>query len=608
MRRAVAVATACLAFGSQLSVRGEPAAREQLVRIDVIPTDARGRIVEDLKPADFELRDEGTPQVLESVRFVRVTAPPPSTPPPAPIVIHTTADEHAVAARDEARLMAIYLDEYHVSAGASTDRARDALRHFIDTDVSPRDLVFVLKPLDSLLEIRAAADLDAVRATIDGFQGRKGDYEPRNQYERDFFAGTPARIEAARNQVAISAINALAVHLGSLTDRRKTLVVVSEGIGGSERHRGLDSLATLETIRRSADRANVALYAVDPRESDTDDTDGLSLRRIAGETDGQAIAGDLDSGLRRAAADATAYYLLTYRSLRPDDGTFHAVQVSVKRKGTTVRARNGYFAASPDEAIRIAVLASINAPKPVLALEPAPHVSPLVHAWFGESRGVAGKTRVTFVWEPAGHVFGDRTRQLSPARLVLTAKAPDGSLLFEGVVAPTGPAAIDEPGGTPARVVFEAPPGRLRLRMSIEDVTQKELDLDVRDISVRDLKGAVAVSSPEVLRARNAREFRTLDAEDAVPVSSREFSRSEHLLIRFQTYGPADAPPSVSARLLGRQGSFMRKLTLAPSAVAGESEIDLSLAGFAAAEYTVEVTATSGSDKATDRVSFRVTP
>jgi VWFA-related protein len=604
MRRVLAAAVAFALLGPHPAVHGEAVARAQIVRIDVIPADVHGNTIDDLKPADFELREEGAPQTIESVRFVRV---PPASAPAAPVLIHNAADERAAAAREDARLLAIYLDEYHVSPGASTDRARAALRRFVDADVSPRDLVVVLKPLDSLLEIRAAADLDAVRAAIGGFEGRKGDYTPRNAYERDFFAGTPARIEVARNQVALSAINALAVHLGNLTDRRKTLVLVSEGIGRSDRHRGTEYLATLDTIRRSADRANVAVYVVDPRDPDAAADEETSLGTIAGDTDGHAIAGDLDSGLRRAAADATAYYMLTYKSMRPEDGRFHEVQVSVKRKGAIVRARNGYYAASPDEEIRRELLASLDAPKPVLPLEAAPHVSALVRPWFGESRGDNGRTRVTFVWEPAGHVFGDRTRQLSPARLVLTARAPDGSLLFEGPVSPTGPAAIDEPGVTPARAVFEAPPGRMRLRMSIEDVTQKELDLDVRDISVRDLKGAVAVSTPEVLRARNAREFRTLDAEAAVPVSSREFSRGERLLIRFLAYGPSD-PPAISARLLGRQGSFMRDLTVTPSAIAGENQIDLSLAGFAAAEYTVEVTAKSGSEKAADRLVFRVTP
>jgi hypothetical protein len=209
----------------------------------------------------------------------------------------------------------------------------------------------------------------------------------------------------------------------------------------------------------------------------------------------------------------------------------------VKRAGVRVRARKGYWAASPDEAMRAALLAKIDAPKRVVPPEPAPHVSRLIRPWFGVSRGAAGTSRVTFVWEPAARVPGDRARR-QVARLILTARSSDGTVLFEGPVAPTGPAAIDDPAATPSRVVLDMPPGRLRLRMSIQDAASQVLDQDVREVSVRDLRGDVAVGTPQVLRARNAREFRTLDALEAVPVASREFSRTERLLIRFQAVRP----------------------------------------------------------------------
>ena len=72
----------------------------------------------------------------------------------------------------------------------------------------------------------------------------------------------------------------------------------------------------------------------------------------------------------------------------------------------------------------------------------------------------------------------------------------------------------------------------------------------------------MAIGTPEVLRSRNAREFRTLDVAAAVPVVAREFSRTERLLIRFPAYGPSDAVPDVSARLLGRMGHALRDLTV----------------------------------------------
>jgi hypothetical protein len=212
---------------------------------------------------------------------------------------------------------------------------------------------------------------------------------------------------------------------------------------------------------------------------------------------------------------------------------------------------------------------------------------------------------MTFVWEPAGRVPGDRVRR-NVAKLVLQARTADGTVLFEGPVAATGPAALDEPG-TAARAVFDVPPGRLRLRMSIQDAASTVLDQDVREMSIRDLKGDVAVGTPEIFRAHTAREFRSLDAEAAVPVASREFSRTEHLLIRFRAYGPPEAPPAVSAQLLDRQGHVIRPLDLSAGAGTEDHTIDLPLAGFAPGDYAIEVKALSGGRLASERSAFRVT-
>ena len=279
--------------------RVPPPSRGRLVTVDVTVTDARGRTLADLKPSDFELREGGTLLSLESVRRVRVD---PASPVETPARIQSAADERLAAGQEEARLFAIFLDEYHVASGAETDRVRETLRRFVDRDVSPRDLIVVMKPLDSLLTIRLTRDREAVRRTIEGFEGRKGDYQPRNGYERDYIAATPARIDVARSQLALSAINALAVHLGSLTDRRKTLIVATETVGRTDRRRDQEYLPTLDTVIRSANRSNVSVYPFDPRAA-AGQSPAADLRRLADETDGQEIEADAESGLRRMTAD-----------------------------------------------------------------------------------------------------------------------------------------------------------------------------------------------------------------------------------------------------------------------------------------------------------------
>ena len=232
---------------------------------------------------------------------------------------------------------------------------------------------------------------------------------------------------------------------------------------------------------------------------------------LASETDGEAIvnANDLEGGLRRIAGDSSAYYLITYRSANAEDGKFHAIQVRVKRPDVRVRARKGYWASTPGERLRANLLAHARDPLPAMPLEPARRISPLVRPWFGLARGTGGKTRVTFVWEPVDRVPGDRATP-SPSRIVLTALGSDNAALFEGQVLPAGPAGpagvtTDSLEEASARAVFDVPPGRLRLRMSIEDAADRVIDSDVREIAIRDLRAPVALGTP-VLRARTARD------------------------------------------------------------------------------------------------------
>lgn len=566
------------------------------VRIDAIASDSRGESVTDLTAGDFDLREDGAPRAVERVEFTRPSR----------------------------RLFAIFLDEYHVSAGASAARARLALARFVAEELGPDDRVAAMKPLDSLFEIRATTSREALAQAIATFEGRKGDYTVQNAYEGNFIAGDPARIEAARLQVVVSAINALANELGRMDDTRKTVIVVTEALGRPARSRGREYLATIDTAIRSANRANVSIYAVDPRyppgspgagDSSGPGTPGDpgnpgnndAVRTITSQTAGEASAGaDVAGALHRIGRDSRGYYVLTYRAAHREDGAFHPVQLRVRRPGVQMRARAGYWAPSPDDALRAAVLAEAREPRPVPRVE-LQHTSALIRPWFGLSRAQGGRTRVAFAWEAAVRVPGDRSPRF-PSRVVLTALGADEAVIFEGPVPPTGATPFEGQLGSSARAVFDAPPGTLRLRMKIEDETAQVIDTDVRDLRVGDWSAPVALGTPEVLRARNAREFRLLDAHpESPPVVSREFSRTERLLIRFPAYAPADAPPTVTARLLGRSGTALRELKVERSPAPDTRQVDLPLASLAPGEYAIELGAASSAGEVKDRLQFRVT-
>ncbi len=144
--------------------------------------------------------------------------------------------------------------------------------------------------------------------------------------------------------------------------------------------------------------------------------------------------------------------------------------------------------------------------------------------------------------------------------------------------------------------------------MSIEDASASAIDTDVRDLLVGDLRAPVAIGTPEVLRARTAKDMRALEANpDAVPVASRQFSRSEQLVIRVPVYAPGGAP-DMTARLVNPSGQSMRPLTIEAAATPdGRAQIELPLAGLAPGDYAVEIAAASPAGQAKDTLRFRVT-
>ena len=642
------------------------------VRVDVIISDNKGNPVADLQSADFDVSEDGKPQKIETFKLVKLDGGRAESIKEPPKEIRTDYDEEAEAARDDVRLFAIFLDDYHVRRGASM-AVRGQLVQFIETQMGPSDMVGVMYPLESTASVRMTRNHSAVARGLQQFLGRKFEYDPKNQFEENYAHYPTEIVERVRNQVSLSALKALIVHMGSLKEGRKALVLVSEGytniIPPQMRNRdatmpgsgnpaygqpmvglndinedraawtaGLDMDSDLRDVYDIANKQNVAIYAVDPRGLpgfEFDINEGINiqtdskylsstmdtLRVLAENTDGRAIVNrnDLAMGMKQITRDSSAYYLIGYNSSQaPSDGKFHNIRVRVKRPGVQVRARKGYWALNEQETARALAPPKLGPPKPVEAAIAAavtrPSRATVVRTWIGTSRGENGKTRVTFVWEPLPKALGDRAdAREQPARVSLMA---DGAPYFRGRVpdvalASTAPAAAASSSSlrVPSRVTFEAKPGKVQLRVSVEGAGSQVLDTELREITVPDLTSALAtLGTPAVLRARTAREFQQLRTDvDAVPLATREFSRIEHLLIRLPTYGPGGTTPALQVHLLNRAGSSMHELHAEPAPAAGELQIDLPLAALPPGEYVVEIKAGDQDGDAKELVAFRVT-
>jgi VWFA-related protein len=625
------------------------------VRVDAIVTDGKGNPVPDLTANDFEVLEDGKPQAIESFRFIKIDGAVPAA---GVGPIRTRADEERAAANDDARIFVFFLDDYHVRLGNSM-AARKPLVEFVQNNLGPNDLVAVMYPLAPLDSVGLTRDHQSVIRMLENFEGRKFNYEPKNATEQRYALYPAETVERIRRQVSLSALEGLSVKLGALREGRKAVIVVSEGytavlppqlrdpvasmpgMGNNARRNPLagenstledraefsgqmDVQQEMQDVFAAANRSNTALYTVDPRglatgEFDISENVGMqrsstalrqtqdTLRVLADQTDGRAIVNrnDLAAAMKQIVADSSAYYLLGYNSSQaPQDGKFHEIRVRVKRPGAEVRARKGYWALTPDEAVRAAAPDKPTAPPEVsraLSEMSAPARGRFVRTWVGTSRGDGGKTRVTFVWEPIPVQPG--VRRDTATSVSLLAASPDGQQYFRGDV-PQEAGANDTAS---RQTTFDVPPGRLQLRMGVNG-SNGPIDSDDRELTVPDLTAVEAgFATPRVYVARTARDFMMIRKDpNAVPSASREFRRTERMVVRVDTYSPGAAPMTVTARMLNRQGDKLVDIPV--NSTPGQPHlIDLPLAAFAPGEYLLELSGTTaGQPPVTELIAFRV--
>jgi VWFA-related protein len=588
-----------------------------VVRVDVIVNDKKGAFVSNLTPDDFEITEEGKPQKIETFKLISLDGGLMDSAPPHAIT--SDEDEAREAARDDVRLFGIFLDDYHVTREASLTM-RDQIARFIAPDLGPSDMVGLMYPLQLVSSVLMTRNHDAVQKGIEQFLGRKGEYEPpKGPAEETAWLGcqtNAACIEGIRDQVAYSALEGLIVHLGGFKEGRKTLILVTEGF--SNILRGSFGEINLQELYTEANRNNVSVYWVDPRGLGAMSGRG-SLRGIADQqdalkalslyTDGRAIINrnDLTMAMKDIVRDSSGYYLLGYNStFSGADGKFHEINVRVKRSGVDVRARKGYWALSQQQAMSALAPRPPGAPKEVEhALADAAavaHARP-IRTWVGVERGDNAKAKVTFVWEPAAQASGatlstgsarstGSVSSTTPARVVLTALGADGHQYFRGNVQHA--------------TTFDAPPGKLSLRLSVEAADATVLDTETREIPVPDVTAPVTwLSTPQVFRARTAREAQQIKSDPAAaPLAGRAFSREDRLLIRVEAYGPGQ--PTVTARLLNHLGQTVTDVPVAAAPSGPSREIDLALANLTPGDYLVELDAAGGGEDVKELVAFQV--
>lgn len=361
-----------------------------VVEVAVIVRDRDGRFVADLTRNDFRISEQGIPQTITAFDRVSLPAPREDAAPAAAVSSDVSTNEHS----SEARVFVLLLDALHVSPAHSVTVRRSA-REFIERHVAPGDLVAVLSP--GAVEAATqdfTTDKARLLAAVDRFSGttlKPASLEIAEEARSGIGAlrarpfSDPSDHERARLVLALSStLESLARHLQTIDRRRKALLLFSEGIDYNQMDVfGTVQLSSSEVTRALSRavgalmRANVSLYAIDPRGLSSADaalvesqTHGVSrgvgglgnsvdqeysdsirsLRYVSESTGGFAAVdtNEFSGAFARIVAESSQYYILGYTpSARGRPGEFREIAVRVSRPGARVSARKGYAVPAP---------------------------------------------------------------------------------------------------------------------------------------------------------------------------------------------------------------------------------------------------------------------
>jgi VWFA-related protein len=569
-----------------------------LVRVDVTVTQRGDEPVADLKPDDFEITEDDVPQAVETLKFIKVDGTRQSNL-DEPLEIRSKQHALLEAAREDVRLFAIFLDDYHIDKRPEiTLPLRDALTKFVN-QLGPNDLVALMEPLTTLYDLKYTRSKSDLIARIRTFEGRRGETFPVKSVIEEAQLSQRNWMEL-RSGVTLSALKALATQMGGLRDGRKSIVFFSQGPGVRP---GSPNDQLMKEIDEAANRGNVTIHVVDPRPLGSVGFGGDTiLRRLAADTGGRAIVNTNNpmEQLEGVMADASAYYLVGYTPTRKtNDGKFHEIKVRVNRRGVRVTARRGYWAASEKELTAAAEAAATpvnTALTGALATLSDSVNTRAVAIWTGFAKADAERTRVMFTWEPNVTASKDK-----PARLEIQPVDDAGK--------ETMPAQVigGAPGELPLMARFELPGGKHRLRFTSLTVAGEVIDRWVQSQAVPDLsKQSLVLATPKLLRAKNMVELRAIEANpSASPTAATRFGATDRVIVEVECQAPAGQTPQIKFELLNGKGDLLRGLE-SPPLVDGRLRMALPVGSLANSTYVLRIEAAAGEETTQQWVAFRV--
>ena len=376
-----------------------------LVTMDAIPRDKAGQFVADLKPSDFEVLEDGVKQDI--VQLLLFHGGRQYSPLAAPVQVQREGIvlPPSRPTNDAAgRIFIFFLDDLHLDF-RNTGRIRDLIKKIRTTLVHDGDLFGVVSTGPSSISIDLTYDLKRLDEVVKKISG--AGLRPQEIIDAGSMSQEGPSEVRYRASVAFATAYDLMGQLEKVRNRRKALIYISNGYdfnpfpasrykvdqeragvqptgeqvqGSGEAYRSAqddpsdlftregqpfteaDLARELAELTRTANRANVTIYTLDPRGlvgmPDLDDNINMvewqdtlrksqdSLRVLSEETGGFAVvnSNDFDRNLKRIDAETSDYYVLGFYSNNPDPlRRNRRIEVKAIRPDVaTVYSRKGY--------------------------------------------------------------------------------------------------------------------------------------------------------------------------------------------------------------------------------------------------------------------------
>jgi VWFA-related protein len=372
------------------------------VTTDVITRDKDGRFVSNLTKDDFVVLEDDVPQTITSFSLVHggrtfnMLSPAAAAPVAAPegIVLPTKRAVQDVAGR----VLFIFVDDVHFEP-EYTPHVRKLIQDISDNLLHDGDLVAMLSSGPSSIQTGLTYDRKLVVASASKIRG--SGLNASEIFRNLETSQGPADVRNRAQMAFFTAYNLLA-DLEQVPNKRKALLYISTGYdfdpfaagrNSNDRIMGgrfsdplrflqqdkdnpyfrlpaanadIDLYAYMKELALSANRANVSIYAIDPRGlagvvdagQYIDQSEWRtylqktqsSLRFMSEETGGFAVVNvnDFASEFKRIDAETSDYYVIGYSSSNPDPTRrVRRIDVRVQKPDITVASRRAYSLKTP---------------------------------------------------------------------------------------------------------------------------------------------------------------------------------------------------------------------------------------------------------------------